>query len=260
MAGTAGRNLNLCFIAKIKRPLPPDHQSPSNPLTPDDHSHPFLFKNYNSLYDHTIDSAPASTSTSTSTSISSSSSSSEPDFASVYASQRFFFSSPGSSNSIIESTPSIVTSTESSDNLVAPQPDSNGLIINHSAGKSLLLDGCNNSHPLHDQQPPQLLKSPTVKDSMAVSTYSHDPYMDFRRSMQEMVDARDLVDVKANWEYLRELLSSYLSLNPKSTHKFIVGAFADLLVSLLSAEMTEDGGRREGDFSSVGCGISRQSM
>ncbi|KAJ7006209.1 transcription repressor OFP12-like [Populus alba x Populus x berolinensis] len=254
MAGTAGRNLNLCFIAKIKRPLPPDHQSPSNPLTPDDHSHPFRFKNYNSLYDHTIDSAPASTS------ISSSSSSSEPDFASVYASQRFFFSSPGSSNSIIESTPSIVTSTESSDNLVAPQPDSNGLIINHSAGKSLLLDGCDNSHPLHDQQPPQLLKSPTVKDSMAVSTYSHDPYMDFRRSMQEMVDARHLVDVKANWEYLHELLSSYLSLNPKSTHKFIVGAFADLLVSLLSAEMTQDGSRREGDFSSVGCGISRQSM
>jgi uncharacterized protein (TIGR01568 family) len=258
MAGTAGRNLNLCFINKIKRPLPPDHQPPSNPLTPDDHSHPFLFKNYNSLYDHTIDSASASTSTSTS--ISSSSSSSEPDFASVYASQRFFFSSPGSSNSIIESTPSIVTSTESSDNLVAPQPDSNGLIINHSTGKSLLLDGCNNSHPLHDQQPPQLLKSPTVKDSMAVSTYSHDPYMDFRRSMQEMVDARDLVDVKANWEYLHELLSSYLSLNPKSTHKFIVGAFADLLVSLLSTEMTEDGGRREEDFSSDGCGISRQCI
>ncbi|XP_011026148.1 PREDICTED: transcription repressor OFP16-like [Populus euphratica] len=254
MAGAAGRNLNLCFITKIKRPLPPDHQSPSNPLTPDDHSHPLLFKNYNSLYDLTIDPASASASTS------SSSSSSEPDFASAYASQRFFFSSPGSSNSIIESTPSIVTSTESSDNLVAPQPDSNGLIINHSTGKSLLLDGCNNSHPLHDQQPPRLLKSPTVKDSMAVSTYSHDPYMDFRRSMQEMVDARDLVDVKANWEYLHELLSSYLSLNPKSTHKFIVGAFADLLVSLLSTEMTEDGGRREEDFSSDGCGISRQCI
>lgn len=65
MAGTAGRNLNLCFINKIKRPLPPDHQPPSNPLTPDDHSHPFIFKNYNSLYDHTNDSASASTSTST---------------------------------------------------------------------------------------------------------------------------------------------------------------------------------------------------
>ncbi|KAJ6685056.1 TRANSCRIPTION REPRESSOR OFP7-RELATED [Salix purpurea] len=245
MAGTVGRNLNLCFITKIKRPLPSDHQPPSNVTAPDDHSHPFLFRNYNYLYD------PATHE--------SSSSSSEPDFASIYASQRFFFSSPGSSNSIIESTPSTVTSTESSDNLVAPQPDSNGLIINHSNDKSLLLDSCNNStdHPPHDQQ---LLKSRDVKDSTAVSTYSKDPYMDFRRSMQEMVDARDLVDAKANWEYLHELLSCYLSLNPKSTHKFIVGAFADLLVSLLSAEMTEDDGRREEDFSSDGCGIPRQCM
>ncbi|KAJ6730786.1 TRANSCRIPTION REPRESSOR OFP7-RELATED [Salix viminalis] len=209
MAGTVGRNLNLCFIAKIKRPLPSDHhQSPSNVTAPDDHSHPFLFRNYNYLYD------PA-------THESSSSSSSEPDFASIYASQRFFFSSPGSSNSIIESTP------------------------------------CNNTHPPRDQQ---LLKSRDVKDSTAVSTYSEDPYMDFRRSMQEMVDARDLVDAKADWEYLHELLSCYLSLNPKSTHKFIVGAFADLLVSLLSAEMTEDDGRREEDFSSDGCGIPRQCM
>ncbi|KAG5250585.1 transcription repressor OFP [Salix suchowensis] len=230
MAGTVGRNLNLCFITKIKRPLPSDHQPPSNVTAPDDRSHPFLFRNYNYLYD------PATHE--------SSSSSSEPDFASIYASQRFFFSSPGSSNSIL--------------NLHPPQPDSYGLIINHSNDKSLLLDSCNNTdHPPHDQQ---LLKSRDVKDSTAVSTYSKDPYMDFRRSMQEMVDARDLVDAKANWEYLHELLSCYLSLNPKSTHKFIVGAFADLLVSLLSAEMTEDDGRREEDFSSDGCGIPRQCM
>ncbi|KAJ6405643.1 hypothetical protein OIU84_013574 [Salix udensis] len=198
------------------------------------------------------------TSTTPATHESSSSSSSEPDFASIYASQRFFFSSPGSSNSIIESTPSTVTSTESSDNLVAPQPDSNGLIINHSNDKSLLLDSCNNTHPPRDQQ---LLKSRDVKDSTAVSTYSEDPYMDFRRSMQEMVDARDLVDAKANWEYLHELLSCYLSLNPKSTHKFIVGAFADLLVSLsVSGNDGSTDGRREEDFSSDGCGIPRQCM
>ncbi|KAJ6337077.1 hypothetical protein OIU76_006861 [Salix suchowensis] len=209
MAGTVGRNLNLCFITKIKRPLPSDHQPPSNVTAPDDRSHPFLFRNYNYLYD------PATHE--------SSSSSSEPDFASIYASQRFFFSSPA-----------------------APTPSLN-----------LHRPLCNNTHPPHDQQ---LLKSRDVKDSTAVSTYSKDPYMDFRRSMQEMVDARDLVDAKANWEYLHELLSCYLSLNPKSTHKFIVGAFADLLVSLLSAEMTEDDGRREEDFSSDGCGIPRQCM
>lgn len=84
--------------------------------------------------------------------------------------------------------------------------------------------------------------------------------MDFRRSMQEMVEARDLVDVKANWKYLHELLSCYLDLNPKRSHKFIVGAFADLLVSLLSSQMPEDGGRREEGFASGGCGVSRQCM
>ncbi|KAJ6931142.1 transcription repressor OFP16-like [Populus alba x Populus x berolinensis] len=246
MAGTIGRNLNLCFT-KIRRPLPPHDQSPTTLLTPDDHSHTFLIKNYNSLYDPTIDSASTTTS-------SSSSSSSEPDFATVYASQRFFFSYPGRSNSIIESTPSIVTSSDSSDNLVAPQSDSNGLTTNPSNDKSLLVDSCN------DSSHPQLLKSPTVKDSVAVPTYSPDPYMDFRRSMQEMVEARDLVDVNANWEYLHELLSCYLDLNPKSSHKFIVGAFADLLVSLLSSQMPEDAGRRGEDFSSSSCGISRQCM
>ncbi|KAK3193761.1 hypothetical protein Dsin_025071 [Dipteronia sinensis] len=190
MPTTLGRNLHMCFT-KIKRPS----------MNPDDHSHPFpsssssssiLIKNFNSLYD-----------TTTSKSLSSSStlsydpepdSDSEPDFATLVASQRFFFTTPGSSNSIIE-----------------------------SSSKSW-----NNS--------------PTVKDSVAVPTYSPDPYMDFRRSMQEMVEARDLVDVKSNWDYLHELLLCYLALNPKNTHKFIIGAFADLLVSLMSPPETEGGG------------------
>nr|KYP43331.1 hypothetical protein KK1_035234 [Cajanus cajan] len=73
------------------------------------------------------------------------------------------------------------------------------------------------------------------KGSVAVATYSPDPYVDFRRSMQEMVEARpELMDVKSNWNILHELLLCYLALNPKSTHKFILGAFADLLVSLMS--------------------------
>ena len=58
--------------------------------------------------------------------------------------------------------------------------------------------------------------------------------------MQEMVEARELederVDVKSDWEFLHELLLCYLALNPKNTHKFIVGAFADLIVSLMSQQ------------------------
>lgn len=62
-----------------------------------------------------------------------------------------------------------------------------------------------------------------------------DPYADFRRSMQEMVEARELEDVRSDSEFLRELLSCYLRLNPKDTHKFIVRAFADLVLSMLAS-------------------------
>ncbi|KAL5792902.1 hypothetical protein ACOSP7_001496 [Xanthoceras sorbifolium] len=227
MPRALGRNLHMCFT-KIKPPLSPLS------MNPDDDSHPcpsssstssILIKNFNSLYDY---SNTTLTRSSSSTTLSyEPDSDSEPDFATVVASQRFFFTSPGSSNSIIESSPSIVTF-ESSDTPVS--------MISHAHDKSL-----NN---LSHESPLKSWNSPSFKDSVAVSTYSPDPYMDFRRSMQEMVEARDFVDVKSNWDYLHELLLCYLALNPKSTHKFIIGAFADLLVSLMSPPETEDGGRR----------------
>ncbi|CAH2079125.1 unnamed protein product [Thlaspi arvense] len=65
---------------------------------------------------------------------------------------------------------------------------------------------------------------------------SPDPYRDFGMSMREMVEARDPTtrDVADDREYLHELLFCYLSLNPKHTHRFIVSAFADTLLWLLS--------------------------
>ena len=75
--------------------------------------------------------------------------------------------------------------------------------------------------------------------------------------MEEMVEARGLIDVKADWEYLHELLLCYLALNPKGTHKFIIGAFADLLVSLMAAE----GGGEDGNVTEITDGkIPRQRM
>ncbi|KAB5545010.1 hypothetical protein DKX38_013122 [Salix brachista] len=109
------------------------------------------------------------------------------DFATILASHRFFFSSPGRSNSIIESLP--------------------------------------------EPQTP-------VSGGVAVKKYSPDPYTDFKHSMQEMIEARELRDVRANWDYLHELLSCYLELNPKHTHKFIISAFADIVVCLLSSPET----------------------
>lgn len=114
-----------------------------------------------------------------------------PDFSNVFASQRFFFSSPGNSNSIVDFS-------------------------------------MNNQSPENPKE--------VVTGGVAVQTYSPDPYSDFRRSMEEMVEAHELTDVKSNWEFLHELLLCYLNLNPKHTHKYIIGAFSDLVVSLISIE------------------------
>ncbi|KAE8692077.1 hypothetical protein F3Y22_tig00110860pilonHSYRG00049 [Hibiscus syriacus] len=206
MPNTLGKNLYLCFKS-IRFPLA-SHLSSSQPLTPDDSrrlltsctASSAIFKNYNSLYDNTFD-------YSTSKSLTHSSSlsfdpepesDSEPDFATVFASQRFFFTSPGISNSIIESTPSpsMATTPESSDTAVLPGSSSPMDIANESSND----DGCCD-RPSHEYSPPT-----TVENSVAIPTVSPDPFMDFRRSMQEMVEARDLIDVNANWEYLHELL------------------------------------------------------
>ncbi|XP_062104181.1 transcription repressor OFP12-like [Humulus lupulus] len=130
------------------------------------------------------------------------------DIATVFASPRFFFSSPGYSNTIIEST------------------------TPHQASKP---------HP-----PPAIAERKTSATRFAggveVPKYSVDPLVDFRRSMQEMMEARDvLVDGRTDLEYLHELLLCFLALNPKETHKFIISAFTDIVVSLLSAP---DQGRR----------------
>ncbi|CAH8308206.1 unnamed protein product [Eruca vesicaria subsp. sativa] len=116
-----------------------------------------------------------------------------PDLTTVLATRRFFFSSPGRSNSITDS------------------PDLRPVKM--------------------DTTTPRLLAG-----GAAVKQYvqSPDPYNDFRRSMQEMLDAvTDAEDVR-RYEFLHELLRSYLSLNAEDTHKFIIRAFSDVLVSLLS--------------------------
>ncbi|KAK7396376.1 hypothetical protein VNO78_17340 [Psophocarpus tetragonolobus] len=124
------------------------------------------------------------------------------DLATAFASQRFFFTSPGRSNSIVESTNN--TDADCTTSSSSPSVTTRGKIV--------------------------------LNDSVAVMTYSPNPYADFRRSMEEMVAARpELMDVASNWRDLHELLIGYLALNPKSTHQFILNAFYDLLVHLVSA-------------------------
>ncbi|KAA8539103.1 hypothetical protein F0562_025795 [Nyssa sinensis] len=69
------------------------------------------------------------------------------------------------------------------------------------------------------------------KESVVLAMDSQDPYLDFRRSMEEMVETHGLKE----WEGLEELLGWYLRMNGKMNHGFIVGAFVDLLVGIASS-------------------------
>ncbi|TMW84211.1 hypothetical protein EJD97_025611 [Solanum chilense] len=201
---TLGTNFNLCFT-KLNCSLPlrsiDDNDNNNERHQKQHHSMHFCnsVKNFNSLYD--LSSSECNIPTSSSTDESDYNyelDNNTPDLATIYASQRFFFSSPGHSNSIIDSSSSISSSLASTSS---------------SVGSDAPLEG-----------------------SIAIPTDSPDPYLDFRRSMQEMVEARGLSDIRGNWESLHELLMCYFTLNPKSTHKYIVGAFSDLVVCLMESK------------------------
>ncbi|KAA8534583.1 hypothetical protein F0562_032158 [Nyssa sinensis] len=69
------------------------------------------------------------------------------------------------------------------------------------------------------------------KESVVLAMESADPHLDFKRSMEEMVESHGLKD----WEGLEELLGWYLKMNGKMNHEFIIGAFVELLVGLAAS-------------------------
>ncbi|KAL8147519.1 hypothetical protein AgCh_005008 [Apium graveolens] len=60
---------------------------------------------------------------------------------------------------------------------------------------------------------------------------SRDPLEDFKKSMEEVVEASGF-NINENWDSLHQLLSWYLEFNCKTNHVYVIGAFIDLLVSL----------------------------
>lgn len=72
------------------------------------------------------------------------------------------------------------------------------------------------------------------QDIAVIALLSDDPYVNFRISMEEMMEDygfqanQELKD----WNYLESLLAWYLRMNTKTNHGFIVAAFLDMLVSL----------------------------
>ncbi|XP_071738830.1 transcription repressor OFP13-like [Rutidosis leptorrhynchoides] len=77
-------------------------------------------------------------------------------------------------------------------------------------------------------------------ESVAVVMESENPYIDFKKSMEEMVKIHELKE----WECLEELLGWYLKMNGKNNHEFIVEAFVDLLVGVCGGD--GDGGSGDG--------------
>ncbi|KOM35041.1 hypothetical protein LR48_Vigan02g119100 [Vigna angularis] len=187
-------NLNMC----CSNSATPDSETPPlSPITTSSHHNThsaspssIMIKNFNSIYDPTLTSNNSfsstffSTTTTTTTFFEPEPEPQPADFATAFASQRFFFSSPGHSNSLLQYT--------------------NKTTQHHSA--SLREDAAHVDKI-------KMTKKVLFKGSVAVATYSPDPYVDFRRSMQEMVEARpELMDVKSNWNVLHELLLCYLVL------------------------------------------------
>ncbi|KAK1295773.1 hypothetical protein QJS10_CPB15g00804 [Acorus calamus] len=78
------------------------------------------------------------------------------------------------------------------------------------------------------------------KDTVLMAMASEDPYLDFKASMEEMVEAHGLRE----WSCLQELLHCYLRLNDRRTHRAIVLAFVDLLMT----QFDKQGIHKEGLF------------
>ncbi|XP_010469629.1 PREDICTED: transcription repressor OFP16-like [Camelina sativa] len=236
------KSLHLCFPSNLTKCysspcIPPtssaDHDGSELPGRPSI----VILNNFNLLYHHddnhnrVVDLPSSSTTTTTTQAATSSSSRSSsesdisPDVSAAFASRRFFFSSPGRSNAITDS----------------PETRSRGSSENYdnAAITSTKKKKCyDTAVTTTTTTTTRLISGGTA---VTQNVYSPDPLTDFRRSMQEMIDAaidagelsRDPED---GYDFLDELLLTYLSLNPADTHKFVIRAFSDILVSLLSKE------------------------
>ncbi|KAH7547722.1 hypothetical protein JRO89_XS14G0007200 [Xanthoceras sorbifolium] len=87
-----------------------------------------------------------------------------------------------------------------------------------------------------DQVNEEFADDDPFKESVVLAMDSDNPYLDFKKSMEEMVEIHGLKD----WKCLEELLGWYLRMNLKKNHGFIVDAFVDLLVGLATCSDDDD--------------------
>uniref|UniRef100_A0A7C9DSN7 Transcription repressor n=1 Tax=Opuntia streptacantha TaxID=393608 RepID=A0A7C9DSN7_OPUST len=119
------------------------------------------------------------------------------------------------------------------------EPEKSSSLLSMSSSQTLVETeekGCSSDIEADKDDDKEGKEGETVayKESEMLSMESENPYEDFRRSMEEMVEAHEVKD----WKGLEELLGCYLRINGKTNHGYIVGAFIDLLVSLSFVSFT----------------------
>ncbi|CAI9773974.1 unnamed protein product [Fraxinus pennsylvanica] len=110
-----------------------------------------------------------------------------------------------------------------------PGGESVEMIIRGVQSERLIFEPSNTSSSILDEA--KMSGVLPLKESIVLAIESDDPYMDFKKSMEEMVETHGLKD----WECLEELLAWYLRMNERTNQGFIVGAFIDLLKGLASS-------------------------
>ncbi|KAI3794800.1 hypothetical protein L1987_37439 [Smallanthus sonchifolius] len=92
---------------------------------------------------------------------------------------------------------------------------------------SSILDEANEKEKKKEKEKEKEKILPFKESVSMMEMESTDPFVDFKKSMQEMVEADEGLK---EWENLQELLSLYLAVNDKLNHGYIIGAFVDLLL------------------------------
>ncbi|PON36004.1 Ovate protein family, C-terminal [Parasponia andersonii] len=145
-----------------------------------------------------------------------------------------FFVNPGISGSLMEEARASNSSSSSSNNTTTTTTtmDSNDVVCSCKKTTSFSVETQNDED--YDGDDSDLgLESPGLPDQcVAVLASSRRPYDDFRRSMEEMVGARLRRRESVDWGFMDEILLCYLNLNEKRSHKYVLGAFVDLVVDL----------------------------
>ncbi|GLU22183.1 hypothetical protein SLE2022_382760 [Rubroshorea leprosula] len=133
-----------------------------------------------------------------------------------------FFATPGVTASLIEEAGTSLPCTSTSEDHVGSSSTSADVTLykNHSC-----------SSPSTNDEPAAL-----PKECIAVLKNSPDPYVDFSRSMQEMVETRLQHHGRLDWDYMEELLFCYLNLNDKKAYRYILSAYTDLVAALRQRE------------------------